>query len=216
MPFLSDVTARHGPETTGRPAPLEFPTSPFVECILAASLCGRIVAHKQRSVAEQCYAETSQEFRRRHHVLDSLLGERIKGLRAHCGQDFALLTDPSLIFAALVIHMNVLILGEIVESMPLKAEASHPLHTKQKRESAMAAEQMTELAAAVAHMDRFQGHFFTSIPLLTAARFYMLHSAPDGECSSQLQTICGVLQDITGINNPARYFQLPTASLGGI
>ncbi|KAK6840177.1 hypothetical protein PG987_006043 [Apiospora arundinis] len=111
-------------------------------------------------------------------------------------------------------HMNVLVLGEVLESMPVKTETSHSLRTEEQQKSLQAAERMAKLTMVVAHLDRFQGHFFTSIPLLTAARFYMLNSAPDGECSLHLQTVCSVLQSITGIDNPAQYFQIPAAPLG--
>ncbi|KAK6856383.1 fungal-specific transcription factor domain-containing protein [Apiospora arundinis] len=216
MPFLSEIIEKHGSVYKSNLQTCEFPTSSFVECILASSICGRIVAHRQQSMAEHGYGELTQEFCRRHQSLDSLLAARIEALGSEYGQDFSLLTDPSLIFAALIMHMNVLVLGEVLESMPMKAETSHSLRTEEQQKSIQAAERMAKRTMVVAHLDRFQGHLFTSIPMLTGARFYMLNSAPDGECSLHLQTVCSVLQSITGIDNPAQYFQIPAAPLGRI
>ncbi|KAK8070393.1 fungal-specific transcription factor domain-containing protein [Apiospora hydei] len=208
MPFLDEIMASCD---SARASPTcDFPTSPLVECIFAASLCGRNVTHKQRSLVEQCRGEVvTEDFCRRHQSLDALLTSRIKSLGAACGQDFSLLTDPSLIFAALVAHMNVLFLREVIDSMMLETEMSHALRTQQEQKAFLAAEQMGKLATAVSNLDRFQSHFFTAIPLSMAARFYMLHSVPEGDCSPHLQTICAILQNITGINsNLSNGFQL--------
>ncbi|KAK7946047.1 fungal specific transcription factor domain protein [Apiospora aurea] len=155
MPFLDEIMAS---SDSARASPTcDFPTSPLVECIFAASLCGRNVAHKQLSMMEQCRGEVATEdFCRRHQSLDALLTSRIESLGAACGQDFSLLTDPSLIFAALVAHVNVLFLQEVIDSMPLETEMSHALRTQQERKSILAAEQVCKLATAVSHLDRFQ------------------------------------------------------------
>ncbi|KAK7916854.1 hypothetical protein PG985_010462 [Apiospora marii] len=214
MPFLSEIIGRDGYPSLSH---ADSPTSPWVECILAASLCGRNVTHKQRSRVEQDYGEiVTQDFCHRHQWLDSLVTARIDSLAADYGQDLSFLTDPLLIFAALVAHMNVLLLSEVIDFMPLHTEMSHALRTQQEQKSILAAEQMSKLATAVSHLDRFQSHFFTSIPLSMAANFYVLHLASDEESSRHLQIICGVLQNMTGNNNPAHDPQLPGVNLGCI
>ncbi|KAK8103268.1 Transcription factor [Apiospora sp. TS-2023a] len=238
MPFLSDILGRSGYQGVGYTG--DFPTSPLVECIIAASLCGQNITHKNRSRTEQGYGGEmvfTQDFCHRHQWLDTLLTSRMKSLGADFGQDISFLTDPLMIFAALVVHMNVLFLGEVIDSMPLHTEMSHALRTKQEQKSLLAAEQMSKLATAVSHLDRsqvcsaqdscssllestntnamMQSHFFTSIPLSMAAKFYMLRPAPDEEFSPYLQNICGVLQNMTGNNNPTHDIQQPGATLGG-
>ncbi|KAK8023540.1 hypothetical protein PG993_011606 [Apiospora rasikravindrae] len=157
MPFLSKIMASYGSEGSRASPTCDFPTSPLVECIFAASLCGRNVTHKQRSMVEQSHGEAvTQEFRRRHQILDSLLTSRIDSLGAACGHDFSLLTDPSLIFAALVAHMNVLSLREVIDSVPLGTELSHELRTQQVQKSYLASGHIGKLATAVSHLDRFQ------------------------------------------------------------
>lgn len=154
MPFLSEIIARDGHQSLSY---ADFPTSPLVECILAASLCGRNVTHKQRSMVEQGYGEiVTQNFCHQHQWLDTLMTSRIGSLGAACGQDLSFLTDPLLIFAALVAHMNILFLHEVIESMPLQTGMSHALRAQQEQKSLMAAEQISQLATAVSHLDRFQ------------------------------------------------------------
>ncbi|KAK7973488.1 hypothetical protein PG988_007622 [Apiospora saccharicola] len=206
MPFLFDILGRSGYQGVGYTSDVSS-TSPLVESILAASLCGQNITHKTWSRMEQGYGGemVTQEFCHRHQWLDSLVTSRIESL----GADVSFLTDPLLILAALVAHMNVLILGEVIDSMSVHTEMSHALRTQQEQKSVLAAEQMSKLATAVSHLDRSQSHFFTSIPLSIAAKFYMLHPVSDEDCSPRLQTICGVLQNMSGNNNPALDIQVP-------
>lgn len=154
MPFLSEIMGRDVYQSASR---VDFPTSPWVECILAASLCGRNVTHKQRSMVEQGYGEiVTQTFCHRHQCLDALVKTRIESLGADHSQDLSFLADPLLIFAALVAHMNVLFLREVIEAMPLHTEMTHALRTRQEQKSLLAAEQISKIATAGSHLDRFQ------------------------------------------------------------
>ena len=133
-----------------------FCTSPFAECILVATICGRSLSHKKRSMVEQSYGEVTADFCRRHQWLSTILTARIRSLTPPTPYDISGLTDPSLIFAALTANMNVLFLCDVIESMPLGTEESHAILTDYKQRSLEAAHETGKLIAASTQLNLFQ------------------------------------------------------------
>lgn len=117
---------------------LEWPEnelSSFSETVIGATVCGRVLEHKQRPPAGA--RDTNYEFCRRHRSLNALLGQRIKMLRMYASLEYL---DPILTFAALAAHIAVLMLYDLIESKPLGTEAqatqlTKALHTEHQQQS---------------------------------------------------------------------------------
>lgn len=165
MPFLSEIIARGGTDQGNGSVLSGFCSSPFAEIILVATICGRSLAHKKRSMVEQSYGEVTADFCRRHQWLSAILSARIGSLTPPKPYDVSELTDPSLIFAALTANMNVLFLCDVIESMPLGTEESHALLTDYKQRSLEAAHETSKLIAAGAQLNPFQVSLSCLFPL---------------------------------------------------
>lgn len=129
------------------------PTSPFLECILSATICGRTVSHRKRSLVDRSHGDAMQDLTNRHQWLNSVLTSRIESLQA------TLLSEPpnaSVIFAALMANLNILGLCETVECMPVSTEESHTLLVESTQRSAEAVQEISTLITALAQFNQFQ------------------------------------------------------------
>lgn len=100
---------------------LEWPDcdlSSFTEAVIGATICGRVLEHKQEPPART--RDAAYDFCRRHRSLSALLAQRIKTPRMAVAAETM---DPILTFTALSAHMAVLLLHDLVDSNPLGAEA---------------------------------------------------------------------------------------------
>ena len=91
--------------------------SPFAECIVLATICGRALLHKHCASVERVYGHVSQDFWDRHHWIDNILTQRIKILTLKyppASQNI----DPMLIFTELVANTAILFLYKIIHIMP--------------------------------------------------------------------------------------------------
>lgn len=125
MSFLADVV----PDGS-----VEWPhnsLSPFAECIIGATMCGRVLQHKQNAPIRPC-----EEFCNRHRTLNALLAQRIRMLRIYASLEYP---DPIIAFVALTAQIDVLMLYDLIESKPLGtgvegtqlAQALHAEHQQQ-------------------------------------------------------------------------------------
>ena len=116
-------------------ADLEWPPnqlSSFAESIIGATICGRVLEHKQKPPTGPC-----PEFCRRHRALNALLAQRIKMLRVCASLEYP---DPIVAFATLAAHIAVLMLYDLVESRPLGTDAqgtqlTQALYTEHKQQA---------------------------------------------------------------------------------
>ncbi|KAL9606994.1 MAG: hypothetical protein Q9167_008049, partial [Letrouitia subvulpina] len=126
MGFLTDVIPVVG---------LEWPQnnlSPFTECVIGATVCGRVLEHRQKALGRP-----DQEFYRQHRALHALLTQRIRMIRIYTSLEYP---DPILAFVALAAHISMLMLYDLVNSRPLGTDAqgtqlTQALYTEQKQQS---------------------------------------------------------------------------------
>jgi multisubunit Na+/H+ antiporter MnhF subunit len=130
-------------------ADLEWPhknLSPFTESVIGATICGRVLEHKQKPPAQAC-----QEFCRRHRSLNALLAQRIRMLRIYASLEYP---DPIIAFVALAAHIAVLMLYDLIESRPLGTDAqgmqlTQALYTAHRQQSLDAVADMALLISVL-------------------------------------------------------------------
>ncbi|KAF5965627.1 hypothetical protein FCOIX_12891 [Fusarium coicis] len=140
MSFLSDIIPLIG---------LEWPhdkLSPFAESVIGATICGRVLEHKQKPPAKPC-----QEFCHQHRSLHTLLAQRIKMLQLYASLEYP---DPIIAFATLAAHIGVLMLYDLIESRPLGTDAegtqlAQTLFTEQKQQSLDSVADIVQLIAVL-------------------------------------------------------------------
>lgn len=150
MSFLADMIQVVG---------LEWPynnLSPFTESVIGATICGRVLEHKQKSPTRPC-----QEFCSRHRSLNALLAQRIRMLRIYASLEYP---DPIIAFVGLAAHIGVLMLYNLIESRPLGTDArgmqlTQALYAEHKQ-------QALDAVADIAHLIAVLGQHFqvTSSP----------------------------------------------------
>lgn len=141
---------------------LEWPynnLSPFTESVIGATICGRVLEHKQKSPTRPC-----QEFCSRHRSLNALLAQRIRMLRIYASLEYP---DPIIAFVGLAAHIGVLMLYDLIESRPLGTDAqgmqlTQALYAEHKQ-------QALDAVADIAHLIAVLGQHFqvTSSPRST-------------------------------------------------
>jgi len=106
MGFLSEIIA------TNSNAIL----SPFTECIILATICGRSIAHRQQSTVERVYGHVSQAIWDQHRWLDTMLTQRINILALQY-PSISEHVDPMLLFAHMVAQSVILHMYRIIQPM---------------------------------------------------------------------------------------------------
>ncbi|KAJ5608449.1 hypothetical protein N7537_005068 [Penicillium hordei] len=195
MSFLADVV----PDVS-----VEWPhnnLSPFAECVIGATMCGRVLQHKQNAPTKPC-----EEFCSRHRTLNALLAQRIRMLRISASLEYP---DPIIAFVALAAQIDVLMLYDLIESKPLGTgvegtqlvQALHAEHQQQ------ALDAVTDISLLVAVLGQhFQMHPLTPILLLLGARFSQSHPELNGAYIKLMPSILTMLQASTGLNKLAQSF----------
>ncbi|CBF86054.1 hypothetical protein AN2036.2 [Aspergillus nidulans FGSC A4] len=195
MSFLADVVPDVG---------VEWPHnnfSPFAECVIGATMCGRVLQHKQNAPTRPC-----EEFCSRHRTLNALLAQRIKMLRIHASLEYP---DPIIAFVALAAQIDVLMLYDLIETKPLGTgvegtqlvQALHAEHQQQ------ALDAVTDISLLVAVLGQhFKMHPLTPILLLLGARFSQSHPELNDAYIKLMPSILTTLQASTGLNKLAQNF----------
>ncbi|KAK8054266.1 hypothetical protein PG996_013567 [Apiospora saccharicola] len=183
---------------------LEWPNnnqSPFTESVIGATICGRVLEHKQKSPTRPC-----QEFCRQHRSLNALLAHRIRMLRIYASLEYP---DPIITFVTLAAHIAVLMLYDLIESRPLGNDAqgtqlTQALYTEHKQQSLDAVGDAAMLVAVLGQ--HFQMHPLTPILLLLGARFAQTHPGLNDAYMKLMPNIVTTLQASTGLNKMAQNF----------
>ncbi|KAI1338693.1 fungal-specific transcription factor domain-containing protein [Xylariaceae sp. FL0016] len=194
----------------------------FSESIIVATLCGRILEHKQiphitRQKDHSPHhsplqnhepnSDATYQFCSRHRTLVAMAIQQIGVLRRHISSPPEH-PDPTLIFLALVAHMASFMLQEILESKPLGTDAqgtqlTDVLLMEHKQKTMDAIRELGVFVAALGQLNHFQTHPFTPIPLLLCARFLQSHTSLNQAYSALLPGITAVLRELNHLNGLA-------------
>ncbi|KGO65699.1 Transcription factor, fungi [Penicillium italicum] len=175
--------------------------SSFIESVIGATICGRVLEHKQKPPTRPC-----QEFCHRHRSLNALLAKRIRILRINASLEYP---DPIITFVTLAAHIAVFMLYDLIESRPLGTDAqgtqlTQALYTEHKQQSLDAVADIAPLIAVLGQ--HFQMHPLTPILLLLGARFSQSHPGLNDAYIKLMPSIVTTLQASTGLNKLAQNF----------
>ncbi|ERF73751.1 hypothetical protein EPUS_01005 [Endocarpon pusillum Z07020] len=193
--FLTDVIPVVG---------LEWPQnnlSHFTECVIAATVCGRVLEHTLKAPGRP-----DQEFCRQHRALHALLTQRIQVLQISASLGYP---DPILAFVALAAHISMLMLYDLVTSRSLGTDAqgtqlAQALYAEQKQQSLDA---VANVAVLISFLDQhFQMHPLTPILLLLGARFSQSHPGLNDAYIKLFPSIITMLQASNGPKGLAQNF----------
>lgn len=177
--------------------------SPFTETIVAATICGRALEHKQRQLMLQQLdlhhqgqsPEAALEFSRRHRSLAALSVQHTKVLSMRVISTLEH-PDPLLIFAAMTAYTAVLTLGDTVASKSVGVESPtmqtiDSLLIESTQQSLSAVHELGGLIASLGHLNHFQvSHFvlflFVLILVIMRTRRKGIYTSTDTNISTLL------------------------------
>ncbi|PCH03971.1 Transcription factor [Penicillium occitanis (nom. inval.)] len=122
--------------------------SPFAECIVLATICGRALLHKHCASVERVYGHTSQDFWDRHHWINNILSRRITMLTMKYPPASQHI-DPMLIFTEMVANTAILFLYKIIELMPCQTPTSSANVIEYKQRATKAAGEIVNITRAL-------------------------------------------------------------------
>lgn len=122
--------------------------SPFAECIVLATICGRALLHKHCASVERVYGHTSQDFWDRHHWIDNILTQRITMLTMKYPPASQHI-DPMLIFTEMVANTAILFLYKIIELMPCQTSTTSANVIEYKQRAVKAAGEIVSITRAL-------------------------------------------------------------------
>ncbi|KAF9895179.1 hypothetical protein FE257_000081 [Aspergillus nanangensis] len=189
--YLADVMAGASPDSHESAA-----VSPFCECIILATICGRGLAHRQKLAVEQINGAVYEGFWNRHQWLHEMVSHRIRLLSAPAH------VDPMLVFARIIAQTMVLFLHNVLESITWKT-GDHLLGIiDYERLCVLAAHEVLKLVKLQAQLGYFKVHPLTPIPLLMCADFFTAHAYIDPLFDVMRQEVVRCLQDLDRVKNP--------------
>lgn len=124
--------------------------SPFTEMVILATICGRILAHRQQAVVENVYNSVPQDFRDRHSWLNKMLETRIDLLVMNYPSTFD--SDCLLLFTKMLAQATVLYLCKSMEMMKWDTEEGKATASTYKQRSLRAAQQIVSLSRSLAEL----------------------------------------------------------------
>lgn len=124
--------------------------SPFTEMIILATICGRILAHRQQAVVENVYNSMPQDFRDRHSWLNKMLETRIDLLVKNYSSPFD--SDCLLLFTKMLAQATVLYLCKSMEMMKWDTEEGKATVSAYKQRSLRASQQIVSLSQSLAEL----------------------------------------------------------------
>ncbi|KAI1347644.1 hypothetical protein F5Y01DRAFT_329280 [Xylaria sp. FL0043] len=184
--------------------------SKIAELVIAATICGRTLSHKQTSVVEKAYNSPAVDYEARRNWLEGLLDARLESLRINRPQD-TLTPDPLTSFTTIFTHAAVLYLwhtANLISDNGQNRSVPSPLVAR----GLASAREICRLAQDIEPHGLLRAHTFTPIPLFFAAfqlRSYMETEGPNmgydekAQIEEQIQTCLKLLQKLQTVNNLA-------------
>ncbi|RYP02757.1 hypothetical protein DL764_005631 [Monosporascus ibericus] len=171
-------------------------TSPFVECIVVATMSGRALSHQQLANTQP---NTSQEFWDRHQWNDAMLRQRM-GLFSLKYPPTVQEADPMLIFIGMMWRTTLLFLSQIPGRQVSPSDETSSTLAEHARRCSLAAQDVVCLTTKLSRLNWFKVHPLTPIPLSLCGELLAAHGGLDESLGEQLSIIQELLCGLRSFN----------------
>ncbi|KNG85002.1 hypothetical protein ANOM_007809 [Aspergillus nomiae NRRL 13137] len=181
-------------------------TSPFNECVILATICGRSLFHVQQHKIGFVYGgDITPTWSEQHQWLDNILINRLQVLSQYHPSPMQF-CDSMLLFAHIMGQATVIYLYQGMKSVLRTIDERTLVVNKQR--ALVAAQEVVTLAKALTESHLFKVHPLMPIPLLLCAEFLDDGHATEG-FNSQLQELLRIFHQLKNVNDPSQsYIQL--------
>ncbi|KAL4812710.1 fungal-specific transcription factor domain-containing protein [Aspergillus spinulosporus] len=195
--FLSEAIMDVKPQTT----------SPFNECVILATICGRSLFHAQQYSVRFAYGDMAPNWTDQHQWLDNVLNNRLQILSQYYPSP-AQICDPMLFFAHIMGQASVIHLYKGMESVMWAIDEGGWVVEYQRR-ALNAAQEIVRLAKGLTEFHFFKIHPLMPIPLLLCAEFLYSNRGMDAAFNTLLQDLLQTFRQLKSANDPSQsYIQL--------
>ena len=144
MEFLSDAIYSNGPARD----------SPFTECVIITTICGRALTHQQQTSVENTYLSMEQRFQDRHDWINATLAQRMQILATMTRMPPENV-DPTLLFTRMLAQTTILYLYKTRELMS-QPDGTEGDMADFNAAALTAAQQMVYLSKILAQLNYFK------------------------------------------------------------
>ncbi|KAJ4146177.1 hypothetical protein NW754_001641 [Fusarium falciforme] len=178
-------------------------SSPFNECLILATICGRSLMHHHQDKVSKAYGDLGSEWEQQRQWLDHILTTRLEALsdrypsptEAH---------DPLLLFANILGQTTVVYHCKgIIESTANSStfENSNSEYLEIQSRAVAAIKDIVSLAKAMSELHFSKIHPLMPIPLFICAEFLYDHSSKQEAFQLCLQELVSIFYGLTNVNN---------------
>ncbi|KHN98029.1 citrinin biosynthesis transcriptional activator CtnR [Metarhizium album ARSEF 1941] len=194
MDFLSDAIVDQHPTTR----------SPFNECIILATMCGRTLSHNQQYNIRCLHGDSETEWSDWDPWFDNVLLARLQLLSKRYPSPTNGY-DPMLLFAHAIAQVSVIYLCKEVKSMVWPNGKARCLQPEYQQRALNAAEHMVNLAYALVDFGVFKVHPLMSIPILLCVEFLFANRRLS-RAAALLRQLLDALGQLKSVTNPKQNY----------
>ena len=133
----------------------QSPMSPFMECIILATISGRALCHRHQSSVENLYVNVSQDFWSRHQWINAILMQRMRILALKY-PPASYHADPMLLFTNMMAQTTVLYLYKTMECVTPVTDENRAAIVDYERCSLLAAQEIVNLTKELTQLSCFK------------------------------------------------------------
>ncbi|RSL62831.1 hypothetical protein CEP53_004607 [Fusarium sp. AF-6] len=166
-------------------------SSPFNECLILATICGRSLLHDHQYKVSKAYGDLGSEWEQQRQWLDHILMARLEIL-SECYPSPTEAHDPLLLFANILGYTTV-----VYHCKTMIGHAYLELHSR----AAVATKDIIRLAKSMSELHFSKIHPLMPIPLFICAEFLYENSSKDDAFRQCLQELISIFYGLTNVNN---------------
>ncbi|KAJ5568672.1 hypothetical protein N7450_011158 [Penicillium hetheringtonii] len=178
--------------------------SPFNECVILATICGRSLLHAQQYSVRFVYGDLAPNWIDQHQWLDNVLTNRLQILSQYYPSPTQI-CDPLLSFAHIMGQASVIHLYKGMEAV-VWAVDKEAWVLEYRRRAFNAAQEIVRLAKGLTEFNYFKIHPLMPIPLLLCAEFLYGNRGSDAAFTSLLQELLQIFRELKNANDPSQSY----------
>ncbi|KAH7234145.1 hypothetical protein B0J15DRAFT_517419 [Fusarium solani] len=178
-------------------------SSPFNECLILATICGRSLLHDHQDKVSKAYGDLGSEWEQQRQWLDHILTTRLEALSERYPSPIEA-HDPLLLFANILSQATVVYHCKgITESTAncSTLENSNSGYLEIQSRAVAAIKNIVSLAKAMSELHFSKIHPLMPIPLFICAEFLYDNSSKHESFHQCLQELVSIFYGLTNVNN---------------
>ncbi|KAL3496345.1 fungal-specific transcription factor domain-containing protein [Aspergillus germanicus] len=175
--------------------------SPFNECLILTTICGRSLLRSQQYQISKAYGSIGLDCTEQQRWLDGLLSSRLKAL-SHCYPSPLESNDPLILFT------NILAQAAVIYYCKSMAETAPPssIQATFEQKALEACRHIISLAETLPKLPSSKLHPLMPMPLFLCAEFLYGRMESDGSARTLIQRLFGIFCELRTVSDPEKSY----------